>query len=86
VPQTDRTPEQIQRDIAAERERLTAIFEELGNEVDDLVKELQQQVTDAGKKALIIGPALGAVTAGLVLARRRRKRRKARKAGLDDED
>jgi hypothetical protein len=80
VPQNertpDRTPEQIQRDIAAERERVNAIFEELGNEVDDLVQQLQKQVTDAGRKALVIAPAAGAAVAGLILMRRRRKRRK----------
>jgi hypothetical protein len=83
VPQSNRSPEEIQRDIAAERERVTAIFEELGNDVDDLVQELQQQVTNAGRKALLIGPALGALTTGLILMRRRRKRRK-RESGSDD--
>jgi hypothetical protein len=83
VPQSNRSPEEIQRDIAAERERITAIFEELGNDVDDLVQELQRQVTDAGKKALLIGPALGAVTAGLVMMRRRRKRKKGESGSGD---
>lgn len=76
MPQRDRRPVEIQQDIAAELERLTAIFDELGNDVDELVRQLLHQAADAGKKALLIGPALGAFTAGLLLMRRRRKRRR----------
>jgi hypothetical protein len=77
VPQSERKPEQIQRDIAAEREKLTAAFDDLGNAVDDAVNDLQQTVAQAGRRALVVAPALAAAVATLIVARRRRKSRKA---------
>ncbi len=81
MPQSDRSTDDIRRDIEAERERLTAAFAELGNAVDDAVADLQRTVAEAGQKALVVAPVVAAVVAGLLLVRRgRRKRKRERRA------
>jgi hypothetical protein len=66
--------------MSGEREKLEASFGELGNAVDDAIGDLSRKAKEAGRKALVIGPAVVAGVAGLVVARRRRRRRKSREA------
>lgn len=69
--------EEISRDINGERAALEKAFADLQRDVEQTVEQVRRQVTAAGRKALVIGPAVGVVAGGLVagivlLGRRRR--------------
>ena len=83
MPQNGRRPEEIQRDIAAERERVGAALNDLGNDVDDLITELRQDALDLANKALIVAPIAGMALGVLVTAALLRRSRKKRKAAGD---
>jgi hypothetical protein len=72
-----RSVEQITRDIKSERTALENAFAGLQRDVEETVEQVRHQVTDAGRKALVVGPVIGVVAGGLVagvvlLSRRRR--------------
>lgn len=73
-----RSVEEITRDIKGERAALDTAFADLQRDVEQAVEQIRRQVTDAGRKALVIGPAIGVVAgglmAGVVLLRRRGSR------------
>jgi hypothetical protein len=76
MAKTDRTIEDIRVDVAAERQRAAEALDRLGNDVDDIIADLQRQAAAAGRKAVMVAPAV-VVAAGtfIVLRSRRRKRR-----------
>lgn len=82
MPQT-RRPEDIQRDIAGERERIEAALAGLGNDVDDLISEIRRDALELAHRALIVAPFAGAVVGALTVAAFRRRRRK-RMAAADE--
>jgi hypothetical protein len=84
VPQNGRRPEDIQREIAGERERIAGALNDLGNDVDDLVTELRQDALDMANRALIVAPLAGAAFGALLTAVVLRRRRKKRKAAAGD--
>ena len=84
MARSDRTDEDIRRDLAAERERVLAALGQLGNDVDDIVTDLQRRATSAGRKAAVVAPGVAAVCLTYVSFRRRRRRRRAN-AGAEDE-
>ena len=78
MAKSDRTTEDIRSDLAAERERATEALERLGNDVDDILADLQRQAASAGRKAAVAAPVVVAAFGTFVLCRRRRRRRKAK--------
>ena len=72
-----RSPEEITRDIAAEREGLQAAFDSLGDELQKSADAAAEKARDVGRKAIIVVPAVAAGVGALVAAAsllRRRKR------------
>jgi hypothetical protein len=73
-----RSPEEITRDIAAEREALTAAFDSLSGELQLTADAAAQKAKDIGRKALVVVPAVaagvGALVAAAALVRRGRRR------------
>ena len=73
-----RSPEEIARDIAAEREGLQAAFDSLGNELQQTADAAADKARDLGRKAIVVVPAVAAGVGALVavasLLRRRRDR------------
>jgi hypothetical protein len=74
-----RSVAEIARDINTERAALEKAFAGLQHDVEETVEQVRRQVTDAGRKALVIGPVIGVVAGGLMagvvlLSRRRRDR------------
>jgi hypothetical protein len=72
-----RSVAEITRDIGAERAARENAFAGLRRDVEETVEQVRRQVTDAGRKALVIAPVIGVVAGGLVagvvlLSRRRR--------------
>jgi hypothetical protein len=76
--QPARSPDEVLRDIAAERAALEQSFERLQSEVLQTVEQARQQVKAVGRNALIIGPlagfAIGGLIVGSMLLGRRRSR------------
>ena len=73
-----RSPEEIAKDIAAEREGLTAAFDSLSGELQQAADAAADKARAAGRKALVVVPAVaagvGALVAAATLLRRRRQR------------
>ena len=73
-----RSPEEIARDIVAEREGLQAAFDSLGEELQQAADAAADKARDIGRKAIIVVPAVaagvGALVAAASLLRRRRDR------------
>jgi hypothetical protein len=71
-----RVPEEIARDIAAEREGLQAAFDSLGDELQQTADAAAEKARYVGRKAIIVVPAVaagvGALVAAASLLRRRR--------------
>jgi len=71
-PPSESTPArsvaEITSDITAERAALENAFAGLQRDVEETVEQVRRQVTAAGRKALVVGPALGVVAGGLVAA------------------
>ena len=61
-----RAPEEIARDIAAEREGLQAAFESLGNELQQTADAAADKARDLGRKAIVVVPAVAAGVGALV--------------------
>jgi len=80
VPASNRSPEEIQREIADERSRIEATLNQMGSDVDDLVTELRQNAIALGRRALVIAPVAGAVVGAMLTALLLRRRRKKRAA------
>jgi len=80
VPTSNRSPEEIQREIADERSRIEATLNQMGSDVDDLVTELRQNAIALGRRALVIAPVVGAVVGAMLTALLLRRRRKKRAA------
>ena len=74
-----RSPEEITKDIAAEREGLQAAFDSLGGELQQAADAAAEKARDVGRKALVVVPAVAAGVGALVavasLVRRRRRDR-----------
>jgi hypothetical protein len=84
MAKSDRTAEDVRRDLAAERERVLEALGRLGNDVDDIVADLQRRATSAGRTATVVAPGVAAVCLTYVAFRRRRRERRAN-AGAEDE-
>jgi hypothetical protein len=73
-----RRPEEITRDIVAEREGLEAAFDSLGDELQRATDAAAERAREIGRKALVVVPAVvagaGALAAAASLLRRRRDR------------
>lgn len=80
MPASNRSPEEIQREIADERSRIEATLNQMGSDVDDLVTELRQNAIDLMRRALVIAPVVGAVVGAMLTALLLRRRRKKRAA------
>ena len=63
-----RSPEEIAKDIAAEREGLKAAFDSLGDELQRSADAAAQKAKDVGRKAIIVVPAVAAGVGALVAA------------------
>jgi hypothetical protein len=63
-----RSPEEIARDIAAERAGLQATFESLGNELQQSADAAAEKARTIGRKAIIVVPAVAAGVGALVAA------------------
>ena len=61
-----RSPEEIAKDIAAEREGLQAAFESLGDELQQSTDAAAQKARDIGRKAIVVVPAVAAGVGALV--------------------
>ena len=73
-----RSPEEIAKDIAAEREALISAFDTLSGELQQTADAAAEKAKAAGRKALVIVPAVaagvGALVATVALVRGRRHR------------
>jgi predicted xylose isomerase-like sugar epimerase len=73
-----RSPEEITRDIVAEREGLQSAFDTLAEELQQTADAAAERARDIGRKAIIVVPAVaagvGALVAAASLLRRRRDR------------
>ena len=73
-----RCPEEITRDIVAEREGLQAAFDSLGGELQQTADAAAEKARDVGRKAIVVVPAVaagvGALVAAASLLRRHRDR------------
>ena len=63
-----RSPEEIAKDIAVEREGLQAAFDSLGDELQRSADAAAQKARDVGRKAIIVVPAVAAGVGALVAA------------------
>ena len=61
-----RSPKQIARDIAAEREGLQVAFDSLDNELQQAADAAADKARDLGRKAIVVVPAVAAVVGALV--------------------
>ena len=77
MAKTDRTIEDIRMDVAAERRGAAEALDRLGNDVNDIIADLQRQVAEAGRKAAMVAPAVLVAAGAFVMLRRRRRKRKA---------
>ena len=72
-----RSPEEIVKDIAAERQGLQSAFDSLGGELQQAADAAADKARDLGRKAIVVVPAVaagvGAVVATVSLLRRRRR-------------
>lgn len=82
APKPQRTPDEIARDITAERAAMVGVFDQLRDELDEAVDAANAKAKEIGRKAMVVGPAVagvaGALTAGLMMMRRRSRRRRER--------
>jgi predicted xylose isomerase-like sugar epimerase len=73
-----RSPQEIAKDIVAEREGLQQAFDALGNELQQAADAAADKARDLGRKAIVVVPAVaagvGALFAAASLVRRRRGR------------
>ena len=73
-----RSVDEVTRDIVSERAALDKAFAELQRDLGQAIDEVQTRARAAGRKALVIGPAVGAgvggLAAGVVFLSRRRRR------------
>jgi len=73
-----RPPAEIAKDIAAEREGLAAAFAALSGELHQVADATAAKARTAGRKALVVAPAVAAAGGALIgaaaLLRRRRQR------------
>jgi predicted xylose isomerase-like sugar epimerase len=73
-----RPPVEIAKDIAAERAGLTSAFDALSGELQQVADAVAAKARTAGRKALVMAPAVAAAAAALTgaaaLLRRRRHR------------
>ena len=73
-----RPPVEIAKDIAAERAGLTSAFDALSGELQQVADAAAAKTRTAGRKALVMAPAVAAAAAALTgaaaLLRRRRHR------------
>jgi hypothetical protein len=77
MAKTDRTIEDIRSDVAAERQRAAEALDRLGNDVNDIIVDLQRQAVEAGRKAAMVAPAVVVAAGAFMVLRRRRRTRKA---------
>jgi serine kinase of HPr protein (carbohydrate metabolism regulator) len=77
MAKTDRTIEDIRIEVAAERQRAAEALDRLGNDVNDIIADLQRQAVEAGRKAAMVAPAVVVAAGAFVVLRRRRRARKA---------
>jgi hypothetical protein len=77
MAKTDRTIEDIRIDVAAERKKAAEALEHLGNDVNDIMADLQRQAVEAGRKAAMVAPAIAVAVWTFMVLRRRRRKRKA---------
>jgi hypothetical protein len=77
MARTDRTIEDIRIDVAEERKRAAEALEHLGNDVNDIITDLQRQAVEAGRKAAMAAPAIAVAIGAFMVLRRRRRKRKA---------
>ena len=61
-----RSPEEIVKDIAAEREGLQTAFDSLGNELQQAADAAADTARDLGRKAIVVVPAVAAGVGALV--------------------
>jgi hypothetical protein len=77
MTKTERTTEDIRSDLAEQRQGAAEALGRLGNEVSDIMSDLQRQAAQAGRKAAMVAPAIVAAVGTLMVWRRRRRKRKA---------
>jgi hypothetical protein len=77
MAKTDRTTEDIRIDVAEERRRAAEALDRLGNDVEDIIADLQRQVAAVGRKAAMVAPAVALAAGTFIVLRRRRRKRKA---------
>ena len=77
MAKTDRTIEDIRMDVAEERKKAAEALEHLGNDVNDIIADLQRQAVEVGRKAAMVAPAVAVAMGTLLVVRRRRRKRKA---------
>ena len=63
-----RSPEEITRNIVAEREGLQSAFDSLGAELQHTADAAAEKARDIGRKAIIVVPAVAAGVGALVAA------------------
>ena len=80
MARTDRTIEDIRIDVAEERKKAAEALEHLGNDVNDIITDLQRQAVEAGRKAAMAAPAIAVAVGAFMVLRRRRRKRKAGRA------
>ena len=80
MAKTDRTIEDIRIDVAEERKKTAEALEHLGNDVNDIIADLQRQAVEVGRKAAMVAPAIAVAAGAFVVLRRRRRKRKAGRA------
>jgi len=77
MARSERTTEDIRRDLTAERQGAMEALGRLGNDVDEIVSDLQRQAAELGRKAAMVAPAAVAVVGTFIVWRRRRRRTRA---------
>lgn len=77
MAKTDRTIEDIRIDVVAERQRVAEALDRLGNDVNDIMADLQRRAAEAGRKAAMVAPVIAVAAGTLMVLRRRRRKRKA---------
>jgi hypothetical protein len=70
-----RPPAEVRADIVRERAALGASFENLRTDLDDAVDEGRRRVSDLGRRARVIAPAVGAALAVVLFLRSRARDR-----------
>jgi hypothetical protein len=70
-----RPPEEITRDIVAEREGLQTAFDTLGTELQQATDAAAERARELGRKALVVVPAVAAGVGALAAAASLRRRR-----------